>query len=68
MVRIKVRLVAQTYNQQEEIDFTQTFAPVAKSKVIKIFLVFDAHKNIKLCQLYVKSIFLNDFIEEDSFL
>ena len=51
MVRNKARLVAQGYKQQEGIDFTETFAPVARFEAIRIMLAFVAHKNIKLFQM-----------------
>lgn len=68
VVRNKARLVAQGYNQQEGIDFTETFAPVARLEAIRIMLAFAAHKNIKLFQMDVKSAFLNGFIEEEVYV
>ena len=61
-------VIAQGYNQQEGIDFTETFAPVARLEAIRILLAFASHKNIKLYQIDVKSAFLNGFIEEDVFV
>ena len=68
VVRNKARLVAQGYNQQEGIDFTETFAPVARLEAIRILLAFVAHKNIILYQMDVKSAFLNGFIEEEVYV
>ena len=65
MVRNKTRLVAQGYNQQEGIDFIETFAFIARLEAIRIMLVFVAHKNIKLFQMDVKSVLLNGFIGEE---
>jgi len=62
VVRNKARLVAQGYNQQG-IDFTETFALVARLESIRIMLAFASYKNIKLFQMDVKSDFLNDFIK-----
>ena len=47
VVRHKAGLVAQGYNQQEGIDFTETFALVARLEAIRIMLAFVAHKNKK---------------------
>jgi len=42
VVRIKVRLVAQGYNQQEGIDIIETFALVVYLKAIRKLLAFVA--------------------------
>ena len=54
VVRNKVRLVAQGYSQEECIDYTETFAPVARLKAIKMLLSFAAHHKIVLYQMDVK--------------
>ena len=38
IVRNKVRLVFKGYNQQEGIDYTKTFAPVARLEAIRILI------------------------------
>ncbi|GJR21638.1 retrovirus-related pol polyprotein from transposon TNT 1-94 [Tanacetum coccineum] len=40
------RLVARGYRQEEGIDFEESFAPVARLEVIRIFLAFVAHMNM----------------------
>ena len=47
MVRNKARLVAQGYTQVEEIDFDETFAPVARLEAIRILLAYANHHDIK---------------------
>ncbi|RDX61746.1 hypothetical protein CR513_60001, partial [Mucuna pruriens] len=54
VVRNKARLVAQGFNQQEGIDFTETYALVDRLKAIRILLAFTAYKYIKLFQMDVK--------------
>lgn len=58
-------MVAQGYNQLEEIDYEETFTPVARLEVIRILLAYATHKDIKLYQMDVKSAFLNGFIYEE---
>jgi hypothetical protein len=64
VVRNKARLVAQGYTQIEGLDFGETFAPVARLEAIRILLAYACAHNIKLYQMDVKSVFLNDKISE----
>ena len=57
IIRNKARLVAQGYNQQEGIDYEETFAPVARLEAIRMLLAFSCHKNFILYQMDVKSVF-----------
>ncbi|XP_075106979.1 uncharacterized protein LOC142179972 [Nicotiana tabacum] len=57
--RNKDRLVVQGYNQEEGIDYDETFAPVARIEAIRILIVFASHMELKLFQIDVKSAFLN---------
>ena len=67
-MRNKARLVAQGFCQKEGIDYEETFAPVARLAVIRMFLAFAASKGLKVFQIDVKSAFLNDFIEEEVYV
>ena len=68
IIRNKARLGAQGYNQQEGIDYEETFAPVARLEAIRMLLAFDCHKNFILYQMDVKSAFLNGFINEEVYV
>nr|GEV59633.1 hypothetical protein [Tanacetum cinerariifolium] len=46
ILKNKARLVARGYRQEEGIDFEESFAPVARLDVIRIFLAFSAHMNM----------------------
>nr|GEW11767.1 retrovirus-related Pol polyprotein from transposon TNT 1-94 [Tanacetum cinerariifolium] len=63
--RNKARLVAQGYNQQEGIDYDETYALVARLKSIRILLAYACALYFKLFQMDVKSAFLNDFINKE---
>ncbi|GJT34201.1 retrovirus-related pol polyprotein from transposon TNT 1-94 [Tanacetum coccineum] len=62
--RNKARLVAQGYNQQEGIDYDETYALVAILESIRILLAYACALDFKLFQMDVKSAFLNGFINE----
>ena len=64
VVRNKTRLVAKGFSQVEGLNFGETFAPVARLEAIRILLAYASHHEIKLYQMDVKSVFLNDFINE----
>ncbi|GJS57927.1 reverse transcriptase domain-containing protein [Tanacetum coccineum] len=64
----KARLVAQGYNQQEGIDFDETYALVARLESIRILLAYDCAHDFKLFQMDVKNAFLNGFINEEVFV
>ena len=57
VIRNKARLVAQGYNQEEGIDFDETFAHVARIEAIRLLLAFACHINFKLFQMNIKSAF-----------
>nr|GEV08781.1 zinc finger, CCHC-type [Tanacetum cinerariifolium] len=64
----KARLVAQGYNQQEGIDYNETYAPVARIESIRILLAYACALDFKLFQMDAKSAFLNGFINEEVYV
>ncbi len=68
IVRNKARLVAQGFNQEEGIDYEETFAPVARLEAIRMLLAFACFKDFVLYQMDVKSAFLNGFINEEVYV
>ncbi|GJT66091.1 retrovirus-related pol polyprotein from transposon TNT 1-94 [Tanacetum coccineum] len=64
----KARLVAQGYNQQEGIDYDETYALIARLESIMILLAYACTLDFKLFQMDVKSAFLNGFINEEVYV
>ncbi|GJV02338.1 retrovirus-related pol polyprotein from transposon TNT 1-94 [Tanacetum coccineum] len=62
---IGTKLFAQGYNQQESIDYDETYASVARLESIRILLAYACALDFKLFQMDVKSAFLNGFINEE---
>ena len=60
--------MVQSYNQEEGIDYEETFAPVARIDAIRILIAFAAHMEIKLYQMDVKSVFLNGYLKEEVYV
>jgi len=68
ITRNKARLVAKGYNQEEGIDYGETFAPVARLEVVRLLLAFACMSGFKLFQMDVKSVFLNGIINEEVYV
>ena len=68
VIRNKARLVAKGYNQEEGIDYEETFAPVARLEAIRMLLAYASIMNFKLYQMDVKSAFLNGLIQEEVYV
>lgn len=64
----KVWLVAQGYNQEEGIDYEETYAIVSCLEAIRLLLAYACSKDVKLFQMGVKSYFLNGYINEEVYV
>ena len=68
IVRNKARLVAKGYNQEEGIDYDETYAPVARLEAIRLLLAYACSLDFQLYQMDVKSAFLNGYIQEEVYV
>eukprot|EP00253_Pinus_taeda_P019035 PITA_19035 len=68
VIRNKARVVCKGYSQIEGIDFEETFAPVARMEVIRMFLAFSFSKGFKIYQMDVKLAFLNGELKEEVYM
>jgi len=68
IVRNKARLVAKGCNQEEGIDYGETYAPVARLKAVRLLLAYASMNRFKLHQMDVKSAFLNGYIDEEVYV
>nr|GEX05446.1 hypothetical protein [Tanacetum cinerariifolium] len=66
--RNKARLVAQGHRQEEGIDYTDVFAPVARLEAIRLFLAFTSFIRFKVYQMDVKSAFLYGKIAKEVYV
>nr|GFB12193.1 hypothetical protein [Tanacetum cinerariifolium] len=68
VLKNKARLVAKGYQQEEGIDFKESFAPVSCIEYIRIFIANAASKNITIYQMDVKTSFLYGELKEEVYV
>ncbi|GJS92752.1 gag-pol polyprotein [Tanacetum coccineum] len=68
VIRNKAHLVAKGYNQQEGIDFEESFAPVARLEAVRLFVAYAAHKSFLVYQMDVKTSFINGTLKEELYV
>nr|GEX90445.1 retrovirus-related Pol polyprotein from transposon TNT 1-94 [Tanacetum cinerariifolium] len=54
--------------QEEGINFEESFAPVARLEVVRIFIAYAAHKSFLIFQMDVKTTFLNGPLKEEVYV
>ena len=67
-VRYKARLVARGFSQQYQVDYFETFAPVARISTFRIILALANQFNLLIHHMDVKTAFLNGTLREEIYM
>ncbi|GJS15721.1 retrotransposon protein, putative, ty1-copia subclass, partial [Tanacetum coccineum] len=64
----KAHLVEKGYTQTSEIDYEETFSPVADIRAIRILIAIAAFYDYEIWQMDVKTAFLNGYLSEEVYM
>nr|GEZ46752.1 retrovirus-related Pol polyprotein from transposon TNT 1-94 [Tanacetum cinerariifolium] len=56
------------YDQEEGFDFEESFAPVARSEAVWIFVAYASHKSFPIYQMDVKTVFINGPLKKEVYV
>ena len=65
---MKARFTPKGYAQKQNVDYKETWAPVAKLVTLRVFLTLVAILCLHTCQLDLKTAFLNAIVEEEIYV
>jgi hypothetical protein len=68
LIKRKARLTAQGFSQIEHLDFTSTFAPVARSSSLRLLLSLANSNDYEIRQLDFSNAFLNSTLKEEIYM
>ena len=68
IARLKACLVAKGYTQTFEVDYFDTFSPIEKLKLVRLFISLAASYDWNLHQLDIMNVFLHGNLQEEVYM
>ena len=68
VIRNNTRLVCKGYSQQEGIDYDETYDPMARIEVARLFLAYATYKKFKVYYMNVKLAFQNGELQKEVYI
>ena len=68
VARLKAQLVAKGYAQTYDMDYSDTFSPVAKMTYVQLFISLATTHKWDFHQLDIKNVFLHDDLQEEVYM
>ena len=68
IARLKARLIVKGYVQTYDLDYSDTFSPVAKMAYVRLFISLTATYNLDLHQVDIKNVFLHGDLQEEVYV
>uniref|UniRef100_A0A453AK76 Reverse transcriptase Ty1/copia-type domain-containing protein n=1 Tax=Aegilops tauschii subsp. strangulata TaxID=200361 RepID=A0A453AK76_AEGTS len=68
LMKHKARLVAKACVQEQDVDFEEVFAPVARMDSVRLLIALAAQESWRIHHLYVNSAFLTGELEEELYV
>lgn len=66
--RRKARVVARGFSQRKGIDYSETFAPVARLESVRFLMALAAQKNLMVYQMDIVAAYLNGDLDEEIYM
>ena len=68
VVRFKARLVVQGFRQKKDVDYFDTYAPIARTTTIRLLIALTSIHNFLIHQIDVKTTFHYGDLEEEVYI
>jgi hypothetical protein len=66
--RFKAQLITRGFSQVHSQDYNQTFAPIVRMDILRLFLVIVATEDLECSQYNIKNAFTKSYLKKEIYL